>query len=285
VSDDDRLASSGELKTADLTLADRWILARLSRATQEVNSSFEQYNLHEASRTIYRFFWHEFCDWYLEMIKLHPERSKPVLLFVFESALRLLHPFMPFLTEELWQTIPHRGESIVIAEYPAFDPAFADAEVESQAEMIQDVIVKVRNIRSEMRVDSRQPVVVRMATEDAKVAKLLTGARDYIFRLATVSELEIVPRLKGDKLGAQAVAAGCALEVPLEGLIDLTAEKARLTKELEKVRREMETLERKLSNANFVANAPPDVVEENRRRLKEYQDQAAKFQSALERLT
>jgi valyl-tRNA synthetase len=140
------------------------------------------------------------------MIKLHPERSKPVLLYVFESALRMLHPFMPFLTEELWQTMPHDGESIVIARYPAFDSALEDAAAESQIEMIQDVIVKVRNIRSEMNVDTRRAVVVRMATEDQNVANLLNGARDYIFRLATVSQLEIVPRLQGDKLAAQAVA-------------------------------------------------------------------------------
>jgi valyl-tRNA synthetase len=285
VQDGDRLATRDELKQSDLTLADRWILARLSRAAQEANGSFEQYNLHEASRTIYRFFWHEFCDWYLEMIKLHPERSKPVLLFVFESALRLLHPFMPFLTEELWQTIPHRGESVVIAEYPAFDPEFFDAEVESQAEMIQDIIVKVRNIRSEKGVDPKQTVLVRLATEDSKVAKLLTGARDYIYRLATVSQLEIVPHLKGDKLAAQAVAAGCALEVPLEGLIDRAAEQAKLKREIEKVQKEIDVLDRKLSNASFAQNAPAQVVEENRRRLADYQDQQTKLKLAFERLT
>jgi len=285
VQDGDRVPSTEELRQLDLSLADRWVLARLNRAAQEVNGSLEQYNLHEASRTIYRFFWHEFCDWYLEMIKLHPERSKPVLLYVFESALRMLHPFMPFLTEELWQTMPHDGESIVIARYPAFDSALADAAAESQIEMIQDVIVKVRNIRSEMNVDTRRAVVVRMATEDPNVANLLNGARDYIFRLATVSQVEIVPRLQGDKLAAQAVAAGCTLEVPLEGLVDRDAEKSRLTRELEKARKEIDTLDRKLSNSSFVENAPAAVVEENRRRLKDYQDQAAKLTSALERLT
>jgi valyl-tRNA synthetase len=197
----------------------------------------------------------------------------------------MLHPFMPFLTEELWQTMPHEGESIVVARYPAFESALADATAESQVEMIQDVIVKVRNIRSEMNVDTKQAVVVRMATEDQAVANLLTGARDYIFKLATVSQLDIVPRLQGNKLAAQAVAAGCELEVPLEGLIDRDAERTRLTRELEKVRKEIDGLDRKLSNASFVENAPAHVVDENRRRLKDYQDQAAKLTSALERLT
>ncbi|HET9943839.1 MAG TPA: valine--tRNA ligase, partial [Terriglobia bacterium] len=116
------------------------------------------------------------------------------------------------------------------------------------------------------------------------VANLLTGARDYIYRLASVSQLEIVPRLLGNKLAAQAVAAGCTLEIPLEGLIDRDSEKSRLSRELEKVRRELDGLDRKLSNASFVERAPADVVEENRRRLKDYQDQAAKLTSALERL-
>ena len=281
---EDRLASAGDLKQMDLSLADRWILARLTRAVQETNTSLELYNLHEASRTIYRFFWHEFCDWYLEMIKLHPERSKPVLLYVFESALRLLHPFMPFLTEELWQSIPHKGESIAVAEYPAFLAVLEDPEAESQTEMIQDVIVKVRNIRSEMNVDSKRAVVVRMATEDPNVARFLSGARDYIFKLATVSQLEIVPQLRADQGVAQAVAAGCALEVPLEGLIDPGVERARLRREGEKINREIESLLRKLSTASFVERAPAEVVAENRRRLADYEDQASKLRAALERL-
>jgi valyl-tRNA synthetase len=284
VDDGDRLPSVAELKSSELSLADRWILARLSRAAQDTNASLEQYNLHEAARTMYRFIWHEFCDWYLEMIKLHPEKSKPVLLFVFESALRLLHPFMPFITEELWQMLPKKGESIVVTAYPEFDPALADAAAESQAEMIQDVIVKVRNIRSEMNVDAKKPVVVRIATQDPVTAALLTGARDYILRLATVSELEVVPQLSGDKLAAQAVAAGCSLEVPLADLIDHDAERARLNKELEKVQREIQGLDRKLSNASFVERAPKEVVEENRARIADYQGQAAKLKAGIERL-
>src|SRR5206468_10367102 len=135
------------------------------------------------------------------------------------------------------------------------------------------VIAKVRNIRAEMNVDAKQPVTVRIATTDPVVSGVLSAARDYIFKLAQVSEMEIVPRLSGDKLAAQAVAAGCALEVPLAGLIDVEAERARLSKEMEKVRREIDGLERKLSSASFVERAPKDVVEENRRRLADYRDQ------------
>ena len=284
VDESDRLPTLAELKQSDLPLVDRWILSRLARVTEEVNRSVEQYSLHEAGRHIYQFFWHEFCDWYLEMSKLHTERSKPALLYVFESALRLLHPFMPFITEELWQNLPHKGESIVIAPYPEFDPELIDERVESHTELIQEIVIKVRNIRAEMNVDARQTVPVRIATADPELSKLLSGAREYIFRLAQVSQVEIVPELSGGKLAAQAVASGLALEVSLAGLIDVDAERARINKEVEKVRREIETIERKLSNASFVDRAPREVVEENRRRLADYQDQASKLSEGLKRL-
>ena len=284
VDESDRLPSLNELKQSDLSLVDRWILSRLTRATAQVNRSVEQYNLHEGSRHIYSFFWHEFCDWYLEMIKLHPERSKPTLLYVFESALRLLHPFMPFITEELWQNVPHKGESIMVAPYPEFDPELVDERAEAEADLIQEIVVKVRNIRAEMNVDAKQAVPVRVATTDSELTLLLADARDYVFKLAQVSQLEIVPELSGDQLSARAVAGGLALEVPLAGLIDVEAERARLTKELEKARREIVILERKLSQASFVEKAPKDVVDENRRRLADYQDQAAKLAEGLKRL-
>ena len=284
VDESDRLPSITELKQSDLPLVDRWILSRLARVTEDVNRSVEQYNLHESARHIYGFFWHEFCDWYLEMIKLHPERSKPTLLYVFENALRLLHPFMPFITEELWQSLPHKGESIVIAPYPEFDPELISDRAEAQAGLVQEIIVKVRNIRSEMNVDAKQTVELRIATTDHELSVLLSDARDYIFKLAQVGQMEIVPQLSGAKLAAQAVAGGLAIEVPLAGLIDVGTERARLSKEMEKIRREIESLDRKLSSASFVDRAPKEVVEENRRRLADYQDQAGKLSQSLRRL-
>jgi valyl-tRNA synthetase len=284
VDETDRLPSLAELKQSDLSLVDRWILSRLARTIDDVNRSVEQYNLHEGSKHVYAFFWHEFCDWYLEMIKLHPEQSKRTLLYVFETALRLLHPFMPFITEELWQNLPHHGESIVIAPYPEFDPDLVNERIESHAALVQDIVVKVRNIRAEMNVDAKLSVPVRVATSDADLTKLLSEAREYVFKLAQVSQLEVVPQLSGDKLAAQAVAGGLALEVPLAGLIDVEAERARLTKALDKAQAEIAKIERTLGNASFVDRAPKDVVEENRRRLAEYQDQAAKLSEGLKRL-
>jgi valyl-tRNA synthetase len=284
IDETDRLPFFGELRQPDLAIADRWILSRLARALEAANASFEKYNLHEATRHIYNFFWGEFCDWYLEMIKLHPERSKPVLIYVFEAALRMLHPFMPFITEELWQSVPHRGESVVVAPYPEFEPELIDEKAESQIAMVQEIIGKVRNIRSEMKVASRQTVVVRVATADAATRQLLLDAREYIFKLATVSEVQIVPALGEDKLAARAVAAGLTIEVPLADLIDAEAEKTRLNKELDRVRMEITALERQLSNTSFVERAPKNVVEEKRQRLADYQNQAAKLEDSIRRL-
>src|SRR5206468_4074450 len=152
------------------------------------------------------------------------------------------------ITEELWQNLPHKGESIVIASYPEFDPGLLDERVELQAEMIQQIVVKVQNVRAERNVDAKQTVPVRIATADPELMRLLSDARDYIFKLARVSQLEIVPELSGDKLAAQAVAGGLALEVPLAGLVDVEADRVRFNKEMDRVRREIDNLDRKLSN-------------------------------------
>ena len=144
--------------------------------------------------------------------------------------------------------------------------------------------MKVRNIRAEMNVDSKLAVPVRIATDDASIKQLLSDAREYIFKLAQVNQMEVVSKLSGDKLAAQAVAGGLVLEVPLAGLIDVDAERARLSREMEKVQREIDGLDRKLSNASFIDRAPKEVVEGNRRRLADYRDQAAKLAEGLKRL-
>jgi len=282
ISESDRLLSIEELRRYNLSLADRWILARLARATQEVRISMEQYHLHEATRTIYRFFWDEFCSWYLEMVKLNPEQSKATLLYVFESALRLLHPFMPFITEELWQSIPHNGESIVIAPYPELPSGPGDETAESDMELVQDIITKVRNIRSEMNVDSKQSVRLRIAADD-RLRALLEESDEYIRKLAQVSEVTI-GALSGDKLSAQAVAAGCAIEVPLAGVIDLASEMVRLTKLRDKAIKDKALVEKQLFNSDFTARAPKEVVQEKNLLLIELDGQIRKLTAGIDRL-
>ncbi len=282
--DSDRLITEKEIRLEDLSLADRWILSRQMRAVDDVNQALDRYFLHEAARSIYQFFWHEFCDWYLEMVKLHPEASRPILIHVFEKALRMLHPFMPFITEELWQRIPHHGESIVVAPYPKLRTGFLDEDVERNAVLIQEIIVKVRNIRAEVNVEAKQFVPLRVATEDTDIRDMLIRHEDYMKRLARVERMDVVAKLTGERVAAQAVAGGVALEVPLSGVIDLEAEQARLAREVEKVRREISSLEGKLSNSKFIERAPKEVVAENRQRLADYQGQEVALSEGIERL-
>ena len=279
-----RPPSDEAIRELDLSLADRWILSRHTRAVRSVNASLDRYFLHEAAKTIRQFFWHDFCDWYLEMTKLHPQKSRPVLLYVLESSLRMMHPFMPFLTEELWQRMPHDGESIVIAPYPQFQEALEDDSAEAHAELIQEIIVKVRNIRSEMNVAAKDFVPLRIAQADPEVAAMLEDNAEYVRRLARVETIEMVERLSGEKAAAQAVAGPLSIEVPLSGILDIEAEQARLNKEVEKVRKEIAGLERKLGNVNFVERAPREVVEENRQRLADYQAQEVRLSEGLDRL-
>ena len=218
------------------------------------------------------------------MVKLHPEQSRPILIHVFEKALRVMHPFMPFLTEELWQRIPHDGESIVVAPYPKLRPDFLDEAVERNVGLIHEIIVKVRNIRAEVNIEAKQFVALRVGTEDPDVQAVLMRHAAYMKRLARVKSLEVVPTLTGERAAAQAVAGGVALEVPLAGVIDLEAEQARLSREMEKIRREISALEGKLSNKKFIERAPREVVEENHQRLADYQGKAVRLAEGIDRL-
>jgi valyl-tRNA synthetase len=276
--------SPESLAATDLRAADRWILSRMAAATAQVNEALDRYALYEAARLLYQFFWHEFCDWYLEMTKLHPERSGPVLLSVLELSLRLLHPFMPFLTEEVWQKLPGTGASITVAPYPGGLAALRDEAVEREIGLVQEVIGRVRNIRSEVGLDARAFVRLRVAVDDPLLASTLRGHEEYLHRLARVERLEIAPVLPPDGPAAAAVAGGLALEVPLRGLIDVDAYEARLHREIERARREIDSLERKMGNVRFVERAPVEVVEENRQRLADYRETEAKLVAGLERL-
>jgi valyl-tRNA synthetase len=280
----ERVPSEADLAAGDLEHADRWILSRLTATSEAVNAALDRYALHEASRILYHFFWHEFCDWYLEMTKLHPDRSRPVLTYVLERSLRLLHPFMPFLTEELWQRLPGEGPSVALASYPRGYERFRDEVAERDTGLVQEIIGKVRNIRSEINLDVRAYVRLRIAVSGSRTEAMLRAHEGYMHRLARVESLELRPDLADDGPAAPAVAGGLVLEVPLAGLIDVKAYEARLHREIEKARREIISLERRMSDESFVRRAPVAVVEENRRRLAEYQAKESQLVVGLERL-
>ncbi len=261
-----------ESRRKDLNLPSRWILHRLSETIDEVNRSLDQYRFNDAASSIYQFVWHEFCDWYIEFSKnyLYQEQRskeakdvKEVLLFVLEKILRLLHPFMPFVTEEIWQNIPHRGKSIMIAPYPTY--LGKDPEAEKRITYLMDSIMGIRSIRGELNIPPSKELNLLIKTSTEEIRDLLEEHSDHIKRLARVKEIITigvdVKRPRGSAIG---VKEGLEVYIPLEGVVDITGEIRRLNKDLNNILKELEFLHKKLMNEDFLKKAPPHVVEKEK---------------------
>src|SRR6266699_483961 len=291
---------------ANLPLHDRWILSRLNKTASEVNTQLETYDFHGAVQSLYHFFWDDFCDWYIELSKAtisaetdSPERNvaRARLISILEQSLRLLHPFMPYLTEELWQKLPvkhsqllHRAyagaeATIMLAAYPKGEPSLIDEPAESEMKAVIDLISRVRNIRSEMNIKPGESVRVFIAANET-LRNTFSNSSDQIARLARASEIRIDDRLDGGKASARAVLAGGAeVAIPLEGLIDFGQERARLSKEKDKLQKEGAKLETQLDNADFVARAPAEKVEELRERIADIAQRTTALDQMLEALS
>ena len=270
----------------ELSLVDRWMLSRLSIVTRQVNSGLEAFRFHESSHSIYHFFWGELCDWYIEFVKpkivareKHPEDqlSYRVLLVVFDQALRLMHPFMPFITEEIWQRLPHKGLSIAVQPYPQGHLAWIDALAEARIGMLQDVITKIRNLRAEINLDPGRRIPVRLASSEPEVRSFLLESQPHILNLARCDRVTVVAAVGKEDHSARSVASGVDVEIPLAGLIDVQLEKGRIEKEILKLEREMTPIRQRLQNRAFVTNAPEKVVELNRNRLIQFQEKLGKL--------
>ena len=260
--------------TERLDLRDRWILSRLSRLASAVEESLEGFRFDDMANAIYQFLWHEYCDWYLEMAKpsllplaaaAEADRTRAVMLNVLERVLRLLHPVMPFLTEELWQRLPHDGESIAIAVYPSAEPAWLDGDAERQIALLMDIVARVRNLRAALNIDPGRRLLLLYHTTDAAVDRSVTANLPMLATLARLERIQKMSRLDGQGPAARAVVAGCDLAVPLEGVLDFEAERRRLQKEIDKLVKEREGHSRKLRNAEFMSKARPEAIDKVRR--------------------
>jgi valyl-tRNA synthetase len=289
----DRAEASGVWKLSGLrrtagesvdpaTLEDRWIVSRFNRVAQEVNEALEAYRFDDAARAIYDFFWGEFCDWYIELVKprltFESDSDKEAariacgnLVSLFEGALRLLHPVMPFITEEIWQAI-YDGKpplvSIALAAYPRADEKQFDLQAEIEMAILQDLIVSVRNLRAELRVEPKQKTPIEVFAHDPETAILIKRNREAIERLANVTGITLVE----EQRARQAPSRGTTrfdVRVLYEKKIDTAAECERLKKELERIEKEMTNGQRQLGNEQFLAKAPPQVVEGIRKRAEE----------------
>jgi valyl-tRNA synthetase len=262
-------------------LADRWIRSRLAKTADDVNAAFEAYKFSDAASAIYQFFWRELCDWYIELAKVPLQGGDPearrltqrTLVDVLDGALRLLHPFMPFVTEEIWQKLPRRKDdpaSVMIADYPRGSPR--DGRSEREMELVMRVVEAVRTIRGESNIPPGKRISATLYARHADVRASLHDAVPFIRPLAQLSELAVLPpRPAGERLkrAAMAVLPEVEIAVPLTGLVDFAEEERRLRKDIAKAEGDRSGLQRKLDNPSFVARAPLEVVEKDRGRIVE----------------
>ena len=264
----------------DLTLADRWILARLQTTIADVTRLFERFEFGEAGRILYSFIWDDYCDWYIEMTKEQLQdkeaantTTKSILVFVLDQFLRLLHPIMPFVTEEIWQQIGGQDKSIVVADYPRLMEAYQDSQVEAQMAQLMELIRAVRTIRNEMNTPLSKPVDLYIKVQDAAGQALLEANQAYIKRFCNPAQLLISQAPEHPEEVVTQVLSFAEILMPLKGLIKLEDELARLEGEQAKLEKEVARIDGKLSNEKFVSRAPEHVVAEERNKRQGYLSQ------------
>ena len=275
--------------TGEKTLADKWILTRLNQTIGKVTELFEKFEFGEAGRLLYRFIWDDFCDWYIEMSKetlagddeAAKLTTRSILVYVLDNTLRLLHPIMPFVTEEIWQSVPHAGESLVVATYPTVHPEQMDEKAAEEMEFLMDFIRSVRTVRNEMNTPLSKPINIIAKVSDAAHYAILKENESYIARFSNPEEFVYGEDVEAPSDAVTSVITGAEIYLPLAGLINIEDEIARLEKEAEKLQQEVDRVEKKLSNEKFVAKAPAAVVEAERAKGADYQ---AQREAVLERI-
>ncbi|MBW1605810.1 valine--tRNA ligase [Lactobacillus sp. Sy-1] len=273
---------------AKWNLADRWILSKLNTLVNQVTDQFDKYNFGEAGRALYNFIWDDFCDWYIEMSKETltgddeeaKHNTRNVLAYVLDQTLRLLQPIMPFVTENIWQTMPHQGKSLVVADYPVDHPEFNDSKSENDMDSLIDLIKAVRNIRSEANAKMSSAVDILIKTDNQNLKDIFEGNQGYIQRFCHPKTLEVGSNVQVPKLAMTSVMTDAEVSIPLAELVDLDEEIKRLDKEIEQFNFEVQRAEKKLSNDRFVQNAPDAVVNAEREKLN---DNKAKLAATKQR--
>lgn len=278
--------------SGEKSVPDKWILTRLNETIETVTKLAEKYEFGEVGRTLYNFIWDDFCDWYIEMAKLplygDDEEAKlttrSVLAYVLDMTMRLLHPFMPFITEEIWQHLPHKGESITISEWPKVREELSDYEAVKEMNLLKDIIHAVRNIRAEVNTPISKQITMVIKAADEERKEILHRNVHYLERFCNPDELTIDTNITPPEKAMSAVVTGAEIYLPLAGLINREEEIARLEKELEKLNQEVERVQKKLSNPNFVEKAPEHVVEKEREKEKDYLEKRAAVLTRLNEL-
>ena len=272
-----------------LTLSDKWIVSKYNKLVKEVVTNVENYEIGIALAKLYDFIWDVFCDWYIELTKnrLADKGSEDNLVaqqtiaWILSNTMKLLHPYMPFITEEIWQSLPHEGESIMISEYPSFDPSLDFSEDEAEMERLLTAIKAIRNRRAEMNVPPSRKAKLIVASPYADTFNESTSG--YFLRLASASSVVYDPEYFDEK-AVQIITESAKLFIPLSDMIDFEKEKERLNKEKENTEKEIGRIEGKLANAGFTAKAPAAVVEAERTKLAGYREKLENIQKSLAQL-
>ena len=283
----------------NLMLCDHWIISRFNKIAQEVTNCLQEFRFDDAALSLYTFLWHEYCDWYVEMVKLrmndHNEKytAQYVVSAILEGTLRLLHPFMPFITEEIWQRLPTsldgttqgKTESIVIAPWPKKKTEKVNDEVEVTMQLLMDVIDNVRSIRGEMNVPSSSSIEVLIQTPDEKTRAILTEhLSDYINAFTRTSKIDIAEHHDKPDAAAVAVVGDVEIYIPLADIIDIEKEKSRLSRRLEKAAKNLAGIEKTLNNKDFISKAPEEIIKQRRERKAELKAEKARLEKNLEML-
>ena len=280
----------------DYTLSDKWILSRYARTVRDVTENLDKFELGEAGRMIYEFIWNEFCDWYIELTKarLYDKenvRARNTALYVLstvlEGTLRLLHPFMPFLTEEIWQKVPHDDalKSIMETSWPEVKAECISDEIEADMTAIMETIKTVRNMRAEVGAAPSKKSELILNFTDESLRAVFTENQSYLDKLASSDPITILPAGADKPENAMAgMVNGVEVFLPLKGLIDVDKETARLTKELEKLDKEISRLAKKLGNEGFLAKAPADVVAGEKEKLAGYEEKKKSVEGRMQDL-
>ena len=290
----DRVHITGEVNKEEHSLPDRWIRGRLNRTIREVQKSLEAYKFNEASHILYQFIWHEFCDWYLELIKPYlyqdedlkrKKLTQETLLKVLDATLRLLHPFMPFVTEEIWQQLPQEkgNGSIMIAEFPRPEERFDDDQIADEMGLVIEVIAAIRNIRGEMNIPPGDQIIGILRTKDGEIEKRLQINRLFIQNLAKVKELMIGEEIEKPLHSAFAVVRDVEVFVPMSKS-RMEEEMRRLQKEMLKIEKDIAFIGKKLSNEQFLSKAPAEVVQEEKEKASQYHTQRDKLEGNLNKI-
>ena len=278
--------------TAKFDLADGWIFDRLNHTVSEVIRLFDDYQFGEAGRELYNFIWNDFCDWYIEMAKVAlngndqelKARKQDNLIWILDQILRLLHPIMPFVTEKLWLSMPHDGESIMVAKYPVVHDEFENEQARHDMAFLIEIIKAVRNIRMEVNAPLSSSIDIMIQLEDAKNERILTDNEDYVKNFLHPKKLTISKQIAAPKLAKTAVISGAQVFIPLADLVNVDDEIKRMEKEEKSLQAEVERSTKKLNNQGFVAHAPEAVVNKEKAKKADYENQLQSVQERIQEL-